>query len=398
MMKALRVLLVSDSISTQSSGGLVVNRIIDLLLSEGANVVVLSQNLDSKTHFRSDVKVVSLGFSALDHILPSKQALTFEKIINEFRPDIVHWCSLDYFKSRSLISIAKKFGARTIAQPWVYNFFCAQGYNYKDETECNQCLPNSFYKSVIHSCGDSHIRTIQAVSRALYKLDILKFDRFLSTNTVMDEVLTSYGISKDNIVRCALPFDKNRLDYLIPMINENIKSFVFYGQFREFKGAYQIKEIAARTKDSTVRFDIYSAFKTNNDKGLISQNLYEHLNVEVHDNYSWSSGLDKKVASSLGIILPSMWPTTTEYVLLEAMTLCKPVVAYNVGAHKDILCNRENAMVIEPGNIEQFCAAVEELNKDLELRRHLGRGALNTINQLYSQNSTLRSLRAAYLI
>jgi glycosyltransferase involved in cell wall biosynthesis len=398
MIKTLRVLLVADSVSTQSSGGLVVNRIIDLLLSEGFHVVVFSQSIDPEINSRSDVKVVGMGFAHLGHILSSKQASLFEKTINEFRPDVVHWCSLDYFKSRRLISIAKKFGAKTIAQPWVYNFFCAQGYNYKDEAACNQCLPNKFHNSIIHSCGDSRTKILQAVSRAFYRIDILKFDRFLSTNVAMDEALGTYGISNDNIVRCPLPFDEHRLDYLMPAINENIRSFAFYGQFKEFKGAYQIKEIAKETKDSTVRFDIYVAFKKDNDHELLSQKLFEHPNVAVHDNYSWSSGLDKKIASSLGIILPSMWPTTTEYVLLEAMKLRKPVVAYNVGAHTDILRNRENAMVIEPGNIKQFSAAVEELNKDSELRRHLGNGALQTINELYSKKNTLKAIRTAYLI
>ena len=75
----------------------------------------------------------------------------------------------------------------------------------------------------------------------------------------------------------------------------------------------------------------------------------------------------------------------------------KPVVAYNVGVHKDMLQHRENAMVIEPGNVTDFADAVQELHQNFELRQQLGANALETITQVYSDDNILSPLRDAYL-
>jgi glycosyltransferase involved in cell wall biosynthesis len=392
----LRVLLVADSVSKFSSGGLVVNRIIDVLLSAGAKVAVFSESeLGYNTASRSDVHITFGAFSGLGHLFPGNQVKEFQKTIEEFKPDIIHWCSLDYMKSRHLIKVAKTTNARLVAQPWVYNFFCAQGYNYLNGGTCNKCLPNKFYNAIIHNCGESNSKLMQAASRLLYRSDILGFDRFLSTGSVMDDTLINYGANKSLIIRCALPFDKDRLDYLIPHINENRKSFTFYGQFKEFKGAYQLRNIIQTLPE--VNFDIYSLHEQDQDINLQQQKISDFCNASLLYKYTWSSGLDVNLANSLGVVLPSLWPTSTEYVLLESMTLRKPIIAYDVGANKDILQNRENAMVVEPNNLEAFCDAVIEVNNNESLRKLLGSNARYTIEKTYNSLSTISALQRAYL-
>ena len=394
-MHKLRVLLVADSISPSSSGGLAVNRLIDVLLTAGARVAVFSINGSENTSTRRDVHVAYGAFSGLSHLFHGKQTKAFEKFVDEVSPDVVHWSSLDYLKSRYLIEIAKSAKARLVAQPWVYNFFCAQGYNYKDGRTCNKCLPDNFQNAIRYRCGDTKSKLIQTASLALYRSNILDIERFLSTGSVMDDILVDYGIDRAKIKRCPLPFDPKRLAYLRPHINETKESFVFFGQFKDFKGALQLKQIV--NEASNVMFDIHTLFAEGEDKVLTEQRFWEHNNVSLQYKSSWASGLDVRVANSLGIILPSLWPTSTEYVLLEAMALRKPVVAYNVGVHKDMLQHRENAMVIEPGNVTDFADAVQELHQNFELRQQLGANALETITQVYSDDNILSPLRDAYL-
>ena len=187
-LSCLRVLLVADSVSKFSSGGLVVNRLIDVLVTNGATVEVFAEAQDLSSQLPKNVKVTYAPFSGLQHIKSGSQARLFQEVLNNFNPDVIHWCSLDYLKSRHLIKIARSTNARLVAQPWVYNFFCAQGYNYFQGLACNRCLPGKFHNALINNCGDSKSQSLQAISRVLYRQDILKFDKFLSTGLVMDEI------------------------------------------------------------------------------------------------------------------------------------------------------------------------------------------------------------------
>ena len=394
-LSGLRVLLMADSVSKLSSGGLVVNRLIEVLVANGAIVEVFSEAKDPNSQAAENIKVTYASFSGLQHVKSGSQARAFQHVLNNFNPDIIHWCSLDYLKSRHLIKIARSTKARLIAQPWVYNFFCAQGYNYYKGFACNKCLPNKFYNAILNSCGESNSQSLQAVSRMLYRQDILKFDKFLSTGIVMDEVLVSYGIEKHKIARIALPFNRSRLDYLNSTICEKRKSFVYYGQFKEFKGANQLATIAKANQ--LVEFDIYSTLDSRSAVDMAAQGLDKLKNVKLYTDRTWSTGLDINVAEAYGVILPSLWPTSTEYVLLEAMSLRKPVVAYNVGANKDLLRNYENAIVVESGDLTGFCEAVAELNANPELRARLGEQASQTIDLTFGNSSLLDVLEVAYL-
>jgi glycosyltransferase involved in cell wall biosynthesis len=394
-LSGLRVLLMADSVSKLSSGGLVVNRLIELLVANGAIVEVFSESEDSNSQAAENIKITYSSFTGFQHIKSGSQALVFQRVLTEFNPDIIHWCSLDYLKSRHLIKIAKSTKARLIAQPWVYNFFCSQGYNYYEGFICNKCLPNKFYNAIFNSCGESRSQSLQAVSRMLYRQDILKFDKFLSTGIVMDEILVSYGIEKRKIERIALPFNRSRLDYLNSTVSEERKSFVYYGQFKEFKGANQLASIA--NANQLVAFDIYSTLDSRSAADMAAQGLDKLKNVKLFTDRTWRTGLDINVAEAYGVILPSLWPTSTEYVLLEAMSLRKPVVAYNVGANKDLLRNYENAIVVEPGDLTGFCEAVAELNANPELRARLGEKASQTIDVTFSDTRLLDALEVAYL-
>jgi glycosyltransferase involved in cell wall biosynthesis len=94
-------------------------------------------------------------------------------------------------------------------------------------------------------------------------------------------------------------------------------------------------------------------------------------------------------------LIPSVWPTTTEYVLLEALGLSKPLVAFNVGIHQEILRHGHNAMVADAVNVSQFSQYIEILDRDPDLRRRLSLEARRLYEQITDPEAYRHSLLAS---
>lgn len=72
-------------------------------------------------------------------------------------------------------------------------------------------------------------------------------------------------------------------------------------------------------------------------------------------------------------------------VLLDAMAHGKPVVVTDVGGTRDYVTHRQDALVVPPGDVPALAAAIEELSRDEELRRRLGRAAEQRARQLTAE-------------
>lgn len=69
--------------------------------------------------------------------------------------------------------------------------------------------------------------------------------------------------------------------------------------------------------------------------------------------------------------------------LLEAMGQGMACIATPVGAHPDVLVDGENALVVEPGSVEQLTAALRSVITDADVRRRLGTEAKATVDRHY---------------
>jgi glycosyltransferase involved in cell wall biosynthesis len=70
--------------------------------------------------------------------------------------------------------------------------------------------------------------------------------------------------------------------------------------------------------------------------------------------------------------------------LVEAMTCCLPVVTTPVGAINTIVTDKQNGLIVQPGDFQQLYEALERIITDTSLASRLGQAGWQTVQDRYS--------------
>lgn len=387
----MKILFVCESAHGSDSGGRVV-RYLTRILGKGTHqiklLVVTPPRADYKqdTFYQdNDVEFLPIRKSVAHRmenlVMKTEEVRRYRDILKEFRPDIVHFASFDHNKPAQFITEARMAGAKVILQPWTMQFYCAQGFGFREGKKCNLCAGGNYINALTKHCVP--VKGIPSqVERSFLHKSALKADVFLSSNTELDQILLQYGVEAQKIARFPIPFDYT---FLVPEAREEEDYFIFFGQPAEHKGLKVLMEAFKLLPDKKLK--MYPLAK------LVEN---ENANVEVVNGIGWASGLKDAVAAAKAVLVPSLWSTSTEYAMCEALLFKKAVVLFNVGVHKDIFRDRDNAMVVEPDDIPAFAKAISELDADAQLRRTIGENGYKTLLEINNRDKLYAQLMEAY--
>ena len=158
-----------------------------------------------------------------------------------------------------------------------------------------------------------------------------------------------------------------------PIVKTVAKTDVFHllymGHITKAKGIFDLVEMLAEHKDEYLGkliLDIGGGmYEEEKLKRFISDNKMEDI-LRFH---GWLSGEGKTDIFNLAdaYILPS-YTEGVPISILEAESYGLPVLSTTVGGIPEIVADRENGLLFEPGNKQQMKIAIDALMQDKELR------------------------------
>ena len=75
-------------------------------------------------------------------------------------------------------------------------------------------------------------------------------------------------------------------------------------------------------------------------------------------------------------LLPSTCPETFGIVVIESMSMGRPVIASRIGGLSDVIIDGENGFLVPPGNVQELKQSIQRLLDDTSLRTQMEQGAL----------------------
>lgn len=94
-------------------------------------------------------------------------------------------------------------------------------------------------------------------------------------------------------------------------------------------------------------------------------------------------------------VLPSLWEGLP-IGLLEAMAMGKAVIGTRVDGTREVLCDGENGLVVEPGDVGALAAAILRLAGDGELRESMGVRAVETVRDRFNATVMTKEIENIY--
>ena len=399
-----KILLIPDSVWGNDSGHRSTQFLIKALKNSGYELGVFAEDKGDfhlqKKELEKELNVFfykKVPYSFLDqfYILNKKARREFDSVVKDFQPDLVF-----YFGTiRNKVSIdfisSKKNKIPYIYLPLTNEFWCLKNFAGLKSGECFKCMNHNFYHAWVQGCSEekSFFWFIKESIERIYSKN-----RFLNANSVLGysesqvETFIKFGLPKEKTATTNIFFERKDLEKFDPKKGDY---FVIFGQMNIAKGWHYVPTIIKTMMQKNIKFKliIYNKSKAEN---FIKQNSLESFiengNLEIFSGLESHEDVLQIVSQSLAVIIPSNYPSTGEFTLLESLGLKKPVLGFDVGAHKSFLKDRNNALISNVTDLEKMKRDILELNQDTLLWEKISSNAYKTFERLTDFNKKEESL------
>ena len=388
---ATKILIHPDIFYTGHSGAIAAREAARQLSKLGYDIAIFTR--DKQNVEIAPYKYFSrLPYKGTANYFSLKYKESFNKVITNFKPDYVFFIGGIIGTPVVYFDVCYSLGIKTVFLLLQQDFYCARLHAGLGTSSCTKCLDGSNINAFLNKCGEKQSRPFPyllnyQVVQQMFLPRLRKIDFVLGSSNEQLDFYNRVGIKKSSIVKIPLFFDQNRIAHL-KVATSNY--FVIIAQFRHEKGIHLVSKILDHIDDGIkvkiIFYDQEEADKfllkfPENEKHLISGKL------EVLPGITMTTGAVELIAASQGVINPSIWATTTEFVLQEVLGLSKPIIVFDVGIHKEIILNRINGICVKAGDFKAMGDEINSLNNNAELERSISIEANRLYHTLTDESS-----------
>ena len=390
--KKIRYLHLSDNIYPLVTGGteLFIQQLINSQINQNDKYEVLwvchedkeldHCNLKDLENYKRILKPVIEAERLERFSFLTREVPEFYKLLENFKPDIVHIHTLGSRTTINHLDLCKKFGAKTIFTLHTPPCSCMGNLLYASHEICEGDLKDSrctffrlrskkipFIFSKLISFQDGWLLSPNSKNSLVRLLTSRKLTSSMHSSwlKLMSEVdlihvLSDWGknmlirqkidVNKIKLIRTAGP-EKFKPKKRIPMEDGEFK-LVFWGRCNPQKGIHLVIDaLSMLPKYMPIKLDIYGPYWSDDN---YSENLKKVIKndkrIKICGNLPQKKLFQKLQNYDLAVI-PSIWMETGPLTLLEAFAIGLPVAGTNIGGIKELLSNQKGCFLLPPDSL-----------------------------------------------
>ena len=291
-------------------------------------------------------------------LYPFKIIYSFEakkkimKVIDAFKPDIVHLNNINFQLTPSVIYGAKKKRIPIVQTVHDYQMICPNHllYNFDKNEICEKCLNGTYVNCIKNKCiHDSRVKSIIGVIEArLHSLlgTYKKVDLYISPSCFLEEkLLSAKGLYKGKTKTIHNFINKNQFK----CENKNSENYIaFAGRLSKEKGVELLAETAKLLPEYT-----FMVAGDGPDKNLIE-------NIENVKLVGFLGGekLIEFMSNAKVLVVPSIWYENCPLSILEAQCMGVPVVTMNNGGMAELIKDGVTGILVDKPTPEEMAKGI----------------------------------------
>ncbi len=369
-----RILLVNKFYYPRGGDCICMINLEALLCRMGYEVAVYAmdypQNLPSETssYFASEV---SFSGGLKDKLRAASRIFggegirrSFQKILDDFRPDVVHFHNIHSYLSPEIVRLAKAHGCRTVWTMHDYKLLCPS-YNCLCQGEvCEACFTHRSQVVKRKCMKNSLSASLLAYGEALYwnQTKLQKWvDTFVCPSDFMACKMRACGYDYTRLKTICNFIEQEKLDMfqtVEPIATNTSPYYCYVGRLSEEKGVRLLLEVADK-----LPYPFYVA-----GGGPLADELREkYASEKIHFlGHLNSSEVVKLVKQAQAMVIPSIWYENNPLSVIESLCMGTPVIGAEIGGIPELI-REGDGMLFPVGDKELLASAIETLMSAKEI-------------------------------
>ncbi|CAJ35692.1 glycosyltransferase family 4 protein [Methanocella arvoryzae] len=284
----------------------------------------------------------------------------FKTLMDDFRPDIVHFHNLIGL-SVGIIHIAKQKGAKTVLTLHDHWGFCFKNTIIKrnstictDYSRCEECMP------IIP--GENHENIPIRMRKDFIRLQMHDIDAFISPSNYLASRYIEAGLPREKFNVIWNGIDVERFYRLQKIPCKGRIRFTFIGYFGHHKGINTLIEALGYLKDTNKFF--VNLVGSGDQMDLLKRQVATMGLVNTVKFWGRVDNIDDAYRETDVFILPSIWPENQPVTITEAMAGRIPVIASNNGGVSELIDDGVTGYLFKTGDAADLSQKMAEFIKD----------------------------------
>jgi glycosyltransferase involved in cell wall biosynthesis len=265
----------------------------------------------------------------------------FKRLLDDFRPDVVHLHNIHSYLSPVVAQIAHRRGIRVVWTMHDYKLICPAYSCLCNDVPCELCFRKKVCvvsrRCMKNSLPASLLGWLEAVYWHRSKLERVT-DQFISPSRFLKEKMVSAGFGSEKI-----EVIHNFMYKPSPPLSGKEDYYCYVGRLSAEKGVATLLEAAAGLPYS---------LKIIGDGPLMAalRQKYPYPHIEFLGQLP-SETLLPVVQRARLLVMPSVWYENNPYSVIEALCMGTPVLGAAIGGIPELIDNCINGFLFLPGNV-----------------------------------------------
>ncbi|MDG3087037.1 glycosyltransferase family 4 protein [Vibrio hannami] len=329
------------------------------------------ENVD---YHREGSKLAALK-TAINFIHNKDACTKMQALLEQEKPDLVHFHNIYHQLTPSVIKVAKKFGCKTVLTAHDSKIVCPNYTMYRDGKTCEKCLHGSFLNATRYRCQEGSLaKSALLTAEALYQ-------KFSKNYSYLDAIVAPSAFL-GNLIKQKLP--DARIEVIVNGVDENVAFeestdkgyFLYLGRLSDVKGVHTLAK-AHQLMEHNAELRIVG------DGPLYNKIKQSYPSAQL---YGFQSGeaLINLIKGAKAVVVPSEWSENCSMSVLEALAYGKPVIGSRIGGIPEQIRDGIDGYLFEAANPIDLAKKMDQLVIDKSASIEMGKNARERLLQKYS--------------